>query len=457
MEWALVPVSMFLKNFSYTLPTTLSTIPFFLMVIFLLFSIYSTPAGLEKIQIDTKVLITTLVVMLSQLVMYLYSYQITNRPHDTSGLVTGPINLVCYIANIYIVFYLMQLTMQDSKKIRNFVKATMITYTVFALFVLLPQVYATSHWGLDHYVNFIGKTFEATHKGRDDFYQFGSYTTTLRRVNGFSQEASFLAAQIGIVFLPFILAAIKNKFDYFSDNFSYLSKAYYWLLLLITFVTLFFAKTSTGFVVIAVAIVVFIFSLPRKERWFYYKVIGLVLCLLLILYLFDPAINNILDRYIFKKQGTSNRLGGTLALFTTFIHYPITGVGRGYTSFFNFKYVPSGLTQNKEFYQVFQKTGFSNQSMWGEVFAGYGLIAIVPVFTYIYHKVKAAKRLKKVLSQNSTITNRLYATVIDSFYYSLCIFSIVMLFSLSWTDNIYLVIFFFYIVIINRLNKEFLG
>ncbi|MFD1316964.1 O-antigen ligase family protein [Loigolactobacillus zhaoyuanensis] len=456
MEWFLIPVSMLLKNFSYTLPTVLSTFPIYILAGLFIYRLISDSNSLEVLEVDRRVMTMTLSVLLSQLVMIVYSYQITTRPQDTSGMATGPINLFAYFANIFLVYYLLVLVLRGTKQIRNFIKATMITFLVFSILVLLPQIFATRFWNLDHYVNLIGHLFEATHKGRTDFYQFGSYTTTLRRVNGFSQEASFLAAQIGIVFIPFLLAAIKNKVDYFHDQMTKRSLAFYWGLLIFAFITLFFAKTSTGFVVIGVAVIAFIVSLPAGQRKNYYYGIGIALLILLILYFVNPSISELLNKYIFKKQGTSNRLGGTLALFLTFLHYPLFGVGRGYTSFYNFEFVPKALTHNEEFFRVFQQTGFSNQSMWGEVLAGYGLIGIVPVVIFVYHKIKKGRQLQNVLQHELTPTTRLYISIIDSFYYTLTIFAVVMLFSLSWTDNIYLVVFFFYIVVINYLDKELL-
>lgn len=456
MEWFLVPVSMFLKNFSYTLPTVLSTFPIYILAGLFFYRLVDNPNNLEILETDRRVVTMTLVLLTSQLVMIVYSFQITMRPQDTSGMATGPINLFAYFANVFLVYYLLVLVLKGPSQIRNFVKSTIVTFVVFAVFVLLPQIIATKTESLDNYVNIVGRLFEATHKGRNDFYRYGSYTTTLRRVNGFSQEASFLAAQLGIVFIPFLLAAIKNKVDYFREKMSQTSFLFYWGLLLFSFTTLFFAKTSTGFVVIVVAIVAFIVSLPAKQRNNYYYGIGIMVLLLILFYFIDPSINELLNKYIFKKQGTSNRLGGTLALFTTFLHYPIFGVGRGYTSFYNFEFVPKALTHNEEFFQVFQRNGFSNQSMWGEILAGYGLIGVVPVLVYIYHKLKKGHQIQQLLKRKLTPVNQLYSTIIDSFYYTLVIFAVVMLFSLSWTDNIYLVVFFFYIIVINYLDKEFL-
>ncbi|PIO83055.1 hypothetical protein BSQ39_05435 [Loigolactobacillus backii] len=453
MEWLLIPISMLIKNFSFSLPGIIGTLPVYLFTLLLFFKWVTQPDLFGQLMVSRRVLIGTFAFGISQLIMIFYSYQITNRPQDTSGLSTGPVNVFLFIANLFLVYYLLQVVISDQHKALGFIRSLLITYVVFGILVLIPQIVATRSHLMDGWVNFLGRMFEAEHQGRFDFYRHGSYATTQRRVNGFSQEASFLAAMIGIVFLPIVMAAIKNRYDYFSGKL-HQRQWFYWVLLIFSFIVLFFAKTSTGFIVIALAVVILFFASSASDQRRYLKAGVVALVLLVVLYIADPGVQAILQKYVLNKQGTDNRLGGTIALFLTFLHYPLFGVGRGYTSYYSFLYVPKSTIANPEYFMTFVQTGYPDQSVWGEIFASYGLVTIVPTFLYLYHKVKTALNLKRFFVKQTDSSSILYVTILDSFFYTLIMFAVLAIFTFSWNDEIYFVIFFFYIVIINRVSGE---
>ncbi|MDT3394370.1 MAG: hypothetical protein LIR10_07360, partial [Bacillota bacterium] len=54
--------------------------------------------------------------------------------------------------------------------------------------------------------------------------------------------------------------------------------------------------------------------------------------------------------------------------------------------------------------------------------------------------------------KNSSLT--LYQVLIESFFYSLFMLVVLALFTFSWADSIYLVIFFFYFVMIKFVGRQ---
>ncbi|ANK62543.1 hypothetical protein AYR56_09960 [Loigolactobacillus backii] len=453
MEWFIIPISLFTKNINYTLPSVLATLPIYVFAVMMLYRCVTVRGTFSAIMVNRKVLTITLINILAQLVMIIYSYNVTNQPENTSGLSTGPVNVFLFFGNIFFVYYFMSVIIKDDASALNFTKSILITLFVFSVLVLIPQAIATVSRKTDMWVNLMGRLFEVEHTNRGDFYWVGSYTTTMRRINGFSSEAAYFSAQIGIVFIPFILAAIKNHFDYFKNaRVRYVWK--YLGLLLFLFLILLLAKTSTGILVIIIALLCLFVSAPKEYRRIYF-VIGIVgLVLLAGLYQFVPYVHALLTKYLFAKQGTGNRVGGTIGLFKTFLHYPLFGAGQGYLSYYIFKFVPHATTLNGEFHFNFLKTGYPALSIWGMIFASFGLTGVVPLFIYLYNKIKLAWRIKKQAITSQLSNAIFYNTIVDSFYFTLVLFSVIAFFTFSWGDEIYLIIFFFYIVMLKRASKE---
>lgn len=452
-QW-LVLIGLFSKTYGESIPVVAASIPVYLYFIIFCRQLWLRPIKIDQLVFNSKVTFWSFIVVLDQLIMIGYSYVKTIRPQDTRGIFNGSVNTVLFVANIFLIYYLLVVLLDSQDQILKFVQGTIKTFIGFAIFVLLPQVVATFSHFLDGWVNLIGKLFESRHVGRNDFYWLGSYATTQHRVNGFSNEASFLAVLLAIVFIPLFLAAIRYNFSFFENRVDLKTTKYYWLLLAISFFVLFFAKTTTGFIVILLAILILLVRLDVKRRKQLVLVALLMLAVLVVLYISVPYIQELLNHYLFKKQGTSNRLGGTIGLFLTFLHYPLTGVGEGFTSFYNFKFVPTNTIHNWEFQDIFLQTGYPVQSIWGGWLASFGLIGIVPIVIFIYHKSREALSLYKAIDLVDSDNFRLYQVLIESFFYSLFMLGILALFTFSWKDNINYVIFFFYIVTFKFAKKQ---
>ncbi|MFD0897526.1 hypothetical protein [Loigolactobacillus binensis] len=452
-QW-LILIGLFSKTYGSSIPVTLASIPIYLYFILFCRKLWLQPERLDTITFAPKVTLWAFIVLVDQLLMIGVSYVVTDHPDFTRGIMNSSVNTVAYFANIFFIYYLMVLLIDSQTQILKFVQGTIKTFVGFTILVLLPQVVATVSPVLNGWVNLVGKLFEAKHFGRADFYAMGSYTTTLHRVNGFSSEASFLAVLLAVVFIPLILAAIRYNYSYFKNRVDRTVTKFYWLLLLTSFFVLFFAKTTTGILVIIFSVLILLIRLKGKRRN-QLLILGLIACgILALVYFTVPYVQNLLNSFLFKKQGTSNRLGGTIGLLLTFVHYPITGVGDGFTSYYNFKFVPLSTINNWEYQNIFQKSGYPIQSIWGGWLAGYGLIGVIPVVVFIYHKCKQAMAAYQKIEALNDVSLTLYQVLIESFFYSLFMLFVLALFTFSWADNIYLVILFFYFVMIKFVGRQ---
>lgn len=456
MQTLMLPITMLTKQFFWFLPGNFSELPtlIFLGWIVYYFGFKKTP--LAQIRINGAVLVFLIIANLIQLLTMVYfQTKIARVPASTTaspGVFHAWLNFTAIEISIVLIYYVVFFNIKTDREINDFFKVTVTTLIVYLIIILLPQVVATRFGFLDGWVNLIGRLFEQRWPGRN-FYAMGSYVTTLRRVNGLAPEAGYLAAQLGIVFIPPLLAALKNRYDYFSSAEQPMRK--YWILLGATLITLLFAKTSTGILVIVLTLVLLFITgtnTQRKRYVFSYVVLVIVG---LIGYVLIPGLRNLLNQYIFQKSGTSNRTGGTLGLLITFFHYPITGIGNSFTNYFLLKFVPLDTRYNAEYFAVYSATGYpvlSNAAGW---LAQYGLIIVAPIVYYLYRKVRTAYSIKKRLHALYDAQSLLYKTVVDSFLYSLVMYFVLSVLIFTWSESYYFLMFFVYVVIINQLQKKF--
>lgn len=453
MEAWLIPVSLFTKK--YLSINTLAVLPFLVYVMMFVYLILSRRGSLEKFKVSKGMFIFTLIFLASQtLVVFLTYYKVQHDPSSPnlfSGIFFG---IYLLTANIIIVALLIKFLINDVSSELTFYKGIYWTLFGYSLFVLLPQLFVVLLHVGNQWVNFVARLFEEQHPGRLDFYFNGSYTTTLGRINGFCSEASFLAAQLGIVFLPIIISSIKNRVNLIGVSDRY-AQAINWFSLLFIWLILLFAKTSTGILVIVLSVIIlFVTSnLSTKVRYTVLGSAGVVA--LAVCYVTVTPVRDIINNYLIHKGGVSNRLGGTVALLLTFINHPILGVGTGYESYYLMRYVPESTTNNWEFQNVFTQSGYPVQSVFFDFFARYGMIIMLPVIIYIIMKTLDAHKVKKYyLGQPDKTEARIRLASVDAFYFFLVIYLVVSLFSFGWYNSYYIIMFFFYFAVINNGKKS---
>lgn len=454
MTFLLVPISLFNKVIVSGVPGIMNTIPIYLFAVIFFLQIKSKKVYLNDFTVSRKVYIFFTVSALAQIATAFRSLFITTENSTISvNIVSNVGNMLVTFLAIVFYYYFAGAVFTSDKMVNRFLQSGIVTLIVLYVLVIIPQIITTFSPILDGWINFIGKLFEERHPGNNYFYANGSYATTEHRVNGFSPEASFFAAMIGIIFIPLLLSAIRNRYDVFKKRFSRNS---YYGLLFVTLIILLFARTTTGFLVVFLTIALLVFSVHGRERIVVLSTLCIGLIMVIMLYIANTTFQNLVNSYLLQKQGTDNRMGGTIALFRIFLKYPILGVGSA-IDYFMFKLVPISTTNNLEFYSNFLPSqSYPVQSIWGEFFAYFGLIVMIPVLIYLVKKVKVAVNLRKWLREDGKSYSQggLYVYVIDAFLYTLVFFAVLACFSFSWTESYYLLFYSFYIVIINKLLKK---
>ncbi|WP_137625017.1 O-antigen ligase family protein [Lactiplantibacillus pingfangensis] len=388
--------------------------------------------------------------MIAQVVAMTLSFLIANNTVPMPGVLSGTVHFIELVTSIMLTYTAIAISIDSIADMRRFILGVFWSLLGFEILVLIPQIIATSTRALDPWVNFLGRWFEDREAVRPDFYWNGSYVSSLLRVNGFQGEASFLAAQLALVFIPFSIAAIRNRIDYFHVDSSKTKLLKYWLAIFSVLVILFFAKTTTGFLVIGTTLILLFLAANKREKvaLAITAVIGLVL--VGVAYSRIASIHTLLNEYLFNKGNTSNRLGNSIGLLMTFLHHPILGVGEGFTNYFTFEYVPSWTRNNIEYIQhILPEKSFAPQSVWGAMFAENGLIIMIPLLWFIWDKIATSWQMRRVKHEDSTWNERFKHSLMTAFYVYLLMFLILGCFSFQITDFSTLLMFFFFIHAIN--------
>ncbi|WP_461240944.1 O-antigen ligase family protein [Paucilactobacillus sp. N302-9] len=448
MGFWLIPLSMLEKRYFVD---SIAIVPMIAFAFFCMYEIFTRKEKINDITVNSNVVIFAVTAILAQTFIILFSYKRVMNAAGSPDILHGTLGWYIIVLAFLIDYFVVSFCIKDERQMKLFFKGMYICLIIFSVFVLIPQLISVTTSHGDRVVNFIAKLFEERHKDRNDFYWAGSYTVTIGRMNGFCPEASFLAAQLGIVFIPPIVAGIKNNYSMIFQKECH-NNFLNWLMLSGLFLFLIFAKTSTGFLVIALTcLILFLSSNLRHKVAYIIAAFFLLIILAGMFYQFD-SLRSILMDYVLKKQGTSNRLGGTIGLIYTFLQHPIFGVGNGYQSYYLLDLVPKSTTHNAEFLNTFVKHGYPAQSKLFGFFANYGLIITLPVIYYIIKKLRLSFFIaSKVKKEN----NRFYATVLDSFHYFVVMYAILSLLSFTWNETYYVVMFMFYVVSLKIMkNKE---
>ncbi|MCF6165368.1 hypothetical protein LROSL1_0909 [Furfurilactobacillus rossiae] len=456
MSGILIPVSLFTKVFSYGLPGTIAGLPFIVFFILVLFQASQRTDTLVKPHIPTATLFYVLLIFVLQFWAIGRSYEIFGDSIQGIGVSTSFVDIIGLVVTVIIAYYAVKLTVVTEANIVTFIRSTIITLIVFEILVLIPQIIASVSPHMHAWVNLLGSLFEKRWHGRN-FYDNGSYSTTMGRINGFEAEAGYLAGQIGLVFVPILVSGVANHFSFWKNGKE--TKRQYVggvFLLVLTLAILFFAKTTTGFVVIGLSAVMLFWKANGRD-----KKILLLLCLvglvsLAIAYIFVSPLRHLLNQYLFQKSGTENRAGGTIALLKTFVDHPFIGVGNGWAGPYLVNNAPAWSKNNWEYIYVYSVSGYPVLSVWGGWLAQYGLLLVAIPLVYLGRQVKSIISFKKELKLNNVQNNRsiaLYVFLTDAFEIFLVMFFALAFLVFSWSEYYILVSLFFYIVGIKLLQK----
>lgn len=453
MSSLLIPISLFVRTFTYAVPVTTAGLPFVLYLLIVGVGLYRNDlsAMLADPLITKKGLFFVLLALATQCVAMFLSFQRFGTSTQNAGLIHGILDIFLVVLSIVLAWFAVKVLILTDQDILRFMRGLIVGLFVYSLLVLLPQIIATIGPYMHDWVNFVAGLFEK-HWYQRDWYDLGSYAVTMHRVNGFEAEAGYLAALIGCVFLPPIIAALVNHYDFFTNDQHHHRWIYIGLLVWLLIV-LALARTSTGFLVIGLALIALFWKSDTGHKVFYYLLAIVVSVLIVLAFENVDAFQTLLNQYIFQKGGTDNRLGGTIGLLITFLHHPIIGVGNNWTGNYLMEFVPRATRNNPEYLFVYMKQQYPALSNWGAWLAQYGLIVVGPILYYIWKRVRLGIKLKPQLRASTVPNKSLYLTIIDAFEIFLWMYLILSILVFSWNDYYMTISFFFYVAVITMANK----
>ena len=447
MSGILIPISLFTKVFSYGLPGTIAGLPFVALFILVLFQASQRTDTLVKPHIPRATILYVLLVLVLQFWAIGRSYETYGDSIQGIGVSTSFVDIIGLVVTVILAYYAIQLTVVTSKNILTFIRSTIVTLIVFELVVLIPQIIAAVTPYMHGWVNLMGTLFEKRWHGRN-FYDNGSYATTMGRINGFEAEAGYLAGQVGLTFLPLLISGIANHFNFWSStDKSKKSQFIIEVTFIVTLLILFFAKTTTGFIVIGLSLILLFWKANHHDRLIL-TFLGLISVLFMIIaYVTFPVVRHLLNQYLFQKSGTENRAGGTIALLKTFLDHPFIGIGNGWAGPYLVQNAPAWSKNNWEYVNVYAISGYPVLSVWGGWLAQYGAILVLPPLAYLYKKLSNVIGFKKSFVKNKKSDAQIVLSNVtsDAFEIFLIMFFVLSLLVFSWSEYYILICIFFYI------------
>ncbi|MET1249217.1 hypothetical protein ABWW58_10550 [Sporolactobacillus sp. STCC-11] len=462
MAYLLLPISLFIKTFNIS--TTLYYVvqlPVYLYSLIAVYAFFSQSKNnyrrLMKDSFNKRVISCLLITLGLQIVALSWSYFSLIGNDFNRNPINEFVKLIIVILCIISHYCVVKFVVSDEKSIMKFLQGTgialvillVISYIQF-LYLLFPNIFSKA-------VEILG-SFEYRYKR--DWYSAGSYVQTESRINGLNPESDYLAVQYLVIFVPFILASIKNKFNFFSEKIKYHPSLYY-LLLVSIIVILFFAKTSTGILAIGMIMFSLWLIVPLREKIIFAVLISIALVTIYIAAIHSPMIMEILNITLFTKLGGDsmlNRTGGTLGLIFTWLRHPIFGVGFNYHDYYLFKFVPKWTMTSYEFRSVFapERTYPILSAIFGWL-AEFGAIFVAFISVYVYRLLKDFRRISNFV-QSVNISERekqMINALKDSVYYFFFFYLICSLLIFNWYESIYMITLFFFVVVRQYLKKRF--
>ncbi|MCT4375944.1 O-antigen ligase family protein [Leuconostoc suionicum] len=451
----LLPITFFPKTYSYSFAETTMMIAFPVFALLILLQIYRFPSRIAKIIPSAQSFLLAGFFLVMQFISMFLSYQRSGDSIQTTGIIRSMIFLAGWIVTVYMSWALIVLTVTNHKEERLFIKSGLISLLIYMVIVLVPQLLVTlNNFSIRPYVNAIAHLFERHWMGRD-FYAAGSYAVNNYRLNGFEPEAAFLANLLGVVYLPIILgiAITKQNFWHFKKHVA-LEKWFNWAFIGSILMFLVLARTTTGLITLVVAAVLW-FLWSKRDDKIILIIFGIIAIVGIALgYFFVQPIHDIFYNFLFNKQGTSNRLGGTIALVLTFLSHPLFGVGYGFTGYFIMDYVPKSTTYNPEFQQVYKHIGYPVLSDGIGWFATYGLVIMIPALWMLARLIIRSLVVQRELKIRQPENWQWHLGTQISFMIMIILVAVSSLFVIQIFLWPYLLMFFFYRQMLINQEKE---
>ncbi|MBU8686468.1 hypothetical protein KM918_03760 [Priestia megaterium] len=463
MNYLIWPIAIFIADYlNVTFPTYFGKrIQLYAYVLFICIALIKSKGEIPKDSFNKKVIQFIGIFLVMQLAsMFLSNVRIGAAAYNKNPITTF-VAFLGFVVGIIVHYYVVRLNINSFKDIKKFLKGGWIALLITLVVCLVQLCYLFMPSIFKPVVEFIGNTIEASWDGiyatkldETSFYRLGSYVQTTLRLNGLTEEAPSLATQVFVIFVPFILASIKNQFNVFGSKENKMYPLYISTILIL--VILVMAKTTSGFLFAGIILIMLMKNMTGLQRT---AVIAVTVLGGFLLYQFNfknqylmDSINNFLLNK--NQDSVSNRAGNTLALLETTLKNFVLGIGWEYHSYYIFDNLPEWARHNTEYFGYLKKGEFSVLTVLLSWTAEYGLLIVGIVIAYI---VKTQKQFRKLSIQSSELNlneSKLIKVLCDASYYYLIFTLISSLFLYVWYTSVYLIVYFFFVSIIQLLKKK---
>lgn len=463
MKYLIWPIALFIAEyFSFNFPVYYGLrIQIYVYIIFIIASVFLMRGNIPKDIFSDKV-IKFIFILLS---IQLCSMLISSFKIDIEDYYRNPIKtyiLFCgFILAISIHYFVVRLNVRNIEEVNSFLKSGWIAL-IITLFVSFSQLaYIIFPIQFQSLVELIGGTIEARWGGKNandanqtGYYTLGSYVQTTLRLNGLTEEAPSLATQLFVVFIPFIIASIKNQYNIFYKNRSKMLPLY--IVLILILIILIAAKTTSGFLFAGIILLLVIKDMNMMKKIFFLSLSVLIVLLVIGFNFKNNYIIEIINDFILNKSENSinNRLGISIALIKITMQNFLTGIGWEYHPFFIYKNIPEWARYNSEYFSYIKRKDFPIMSVFLSWTAEYGLVIVTIVSTYLIKKQKQFRKISNKIIKEKKEEAKLIRVLCDSSKYYLLFTFISSLFLYVWYTSVYLIVFFFFISVIHVAQRR---
>lgn len=408
-----MPVAILQRTFSNFFLENFVQIAFPVFVIFALAKLNKQPKLIHEVVPHKRTLCIFGAFVAIQFVLFgLQGIRVGESIH-TFGLLHGIMSFVQLLVAIWFAYAIQQLMIRNSDDVFKFLSSIVVTLAVYLFAIILPQIAITFQLPFEGWNNFWARLFER-HWAERTWYDDGSYTATLLRVNGFEPEAPYLIMLLGLVFSPVLISIIQEPMTRFKRV--GLLKGGIWILIGLLTVVMLMARSTSGFLMLALlAMFTFLFA-TKKLKMQLVVLFSVAVVALITSYYSIGSFNDMMNKWLFEKGGVDNRMGGTIGLLKTFLSHPLFGVGFGNEGFYIEQFLPEWSKHNAEYIEVYSKTAYPVLNDMLGWLARYGVAIVATALVLLGRLVIRAARVYTLLKDDSRIEAMQYRVVIRAFF-----------------------------------------
>lgn len=393
----------------------------------------------------------SILLLVTQIITVFVS-KIVQPQYSGSSISSSMKNSIMLIA-VYVLFYvIITFMIQSHDDIQRFFDRIEIAMWILLIVCLAQLIYIKFGIGKE-LVNFVANLFEERGgTAISTWYAQGSYAVTTGRINGLKQETGFLAAQLLIVFIPYLLTRLKRSYSCERKKIEYKI----WIPLILIIIILFQSGSTTA--MLGLPIVLFLTIIIVVKSWKkVFAVVGGTILVLIISMIFSKSFSSTITRVVFDKFTFSNtsfaqRMGSAVTMMKIFVKS--FGLGVGYNNGGHWSYIlaPNFMRYNPEFNSYWPLSGdgfFAVLSVVTGWLAQFGIIFFGTVTYGIYRILKITGTWLESIRDNTI--GWMYVWYLR-FFVGFTVFTILM--SFDWMHPLYIVVFLSMVRIFNVLAQN---